>query len=139
MMITTQTSFGLPRMTGSITLTTYRSRLRLSNQIPTKHRWLDSSLLNCRWLFKTITVNTTQQFFRDFHSIERFNRFIPVRIKVGFRQPLWRRRIIASCLFAGAFRWRFITVVKTARNKSRAMLVQLLVHIPLVVISMGLL
>jgi hypothetical protein len=62
---------------------TYRSGLRLSNQIPSKHSRLDRSLLDSRRLLETVRVDTTKQLFGEFHRIESFDRLIPIGIKVG--------------------------------------------------------
>ena len=68
---------------------THRSRLRLSDQIPTQHGRLNRPLLNGRGLFETVRINPTKQFFRDLHGIERIDGLIPVRVDVGIRAAGW--------------------------------------------------
>mmetsp|Transcript_9826 Transcript_9826/g.21860 ORF Transcript_9826/g.21860 Transcript_9826/m.21860 type:complete len:325 (-) Transcript_9826:163-1137(-) len=47
-----------------------RSRLSLSNQIPSQHGRLNSPLLNSTRLLKSIGVDPPQEFFGDLHAVE---------------------------------------------------------------------
>lgn len=58
----------------------------MGNQISSKHGGLDSSLLDCRGLLKTIRVNTTKKLFGDFHTVKGLDRLVPVGVKVGVGQ-----------------------------------------------------
>ena len=62
---------------------TYRTRLSLSNQIPSQHGRLNSPLLNSRWFLETICVNTTKQLLGNFHTVEAINCLVPIGINVG--------------------------------------------------------
>ena len=64
-------------------LSAYRSGLGLSDQISSHHGRLDSSLLDSRWLLETVRVDTAEKFFRQVHTIESFNGFVPVGIEIG--------------------------------------------------------
>lgn len=56
------------------------TRLSLSDNIASSNAWNDSALLNSRWLLETISVNSSQKFFLQAHSIEIIDDFIPVRL-----------------------------------------------------------
>ena len=46
-------------------------------------------MLNRRWLLETIGVDSTEQFFGDFHGIERVDGLIPVGVDVGISKSAW--------------------------------------------------
>ena len=88
---------------------TYRSRLRLRNEIASHHSRANGALLNSRGFLKTVRVDTTKEFFGKIHSVKGFNGFIPVRIKVRVGQT-------AGGSFSASF---FISRFFTANSKQR--------------------
>ena len=94
----------------------YSSGLRLSDKIAAHHSRLDSSLLNSRWLFETVRVDTTKKLFGQLHAIEGFNGFIPIGIEVGVGQPTRRgfSSFFTSCTI---LRRISFSVVKNKRNE----------------------
>ena len=61
----------------------YRSGLGLSDQISSHHGRLDCSLLDSGGLLETVRVDTTEKLFRQIHTIESFDGFVPVGIEIG--------------------------------------------------------
>lgn len=82
---------------------THRTRLSLRNQITAQHGGFDSPLLNSRGFLKTVGINTTKQFFGNFHTIESIDSFIPVGVDVGISDAA--RRGFAPVV--GLCRWLF--------------------------------
>jgi len=91
---------------------TYRSRLSLSNQVPAKNGGPNGSLLNSRRLFETVSIDTTKEFFGEFHFVKGLNGFIPVRINVGISQAAGGSFVSASIMR------RLFTVVEKEKEVS---------------------
>lgn len=92
---------------------THRTRLSLRNQITAQHGGFDSPLLNSRGFLKTVGINTTKQFFRNFHTIESIDSFIPVGVDVGISDAA--RRGFAPVV--GLCRWLFTVDIMLRLHK----------------------
>lgn len=83
---------------------TYSSGLSLSNQILSQNSRLDGTLLDCRRLFETVGVDTTEELLGEFHAIESLNSLFPIRLNVSIGKTY-----IAWCVFyreALSLTWR---------------------------------
>lgn len=92
---------------------THRTRLSLCNQITAQHGGFDSPLLNSRGFLKTVGINTTKQFFGNFHTIESIDSFIPVGVDVGISDAA--RRGFAPVV--GLCRWLFTVDIMLRLHK----------------------
>lgn len=54
--------------------------LGLRNDVAAHEHGLDRALLDGRWFFKTVGVDTAKELFFQPHVVEGFDSFIPVRV-----------------------------------------------------------